>query len=82
MKSDIQGSFVDIPVPIAVYVGLLDHLRKLDTDGGPAPLVASIVQKYLDDDMAKRRGQRSKVLESTLDWSNDWIMFGAPSAEA
>lgn len=77
MKNDIHASCVEIPVPIDVYVGLLNHLKRNEMDCGPASLVASIVRRYLDDDTGKRS---SALDEPAPDWSNDWLMFGEPPA--
>ncbi len=82
MKNDIQGSCVEIPVPIDMYVALLEQLRKQHMDCGPDRLVASIIQKYLDGNSAEHLQQRSKIRPPAPEWTNDWIMFGEPPAMA
>ena len=82
MKNDIQDSCIEIPVPIDLYVALLDRLRKLDTDCAPATMVTSIVQEYLDGAPAARHPGSGKLGAPVPDWSDDWIMFGTPPAVA
>jgi hypothetical protein len=68
VKNDIQGLCVDIPIPLDLYIGLINRLRKLEFD--------------LHDTKVNSGQQSSNATESARDWSNDRIVFGAPTAIA
>lgn len=69
MRNDVQAlRCADIPIPLDVYIGLINRLKKLELD--------------LHDAGVNSRQQSLKATESALDWSKERIMFGAPTAVA
>jgi hypothetical protein len=90
MKNDIRSSFISVPVPMDLYVGLLDLQRKTSVRYEPGTLVTSILREALRSARGVRRPARAgvsgnanaapSVSGSANGWSNDWIMFGAPPA--
>jgi hypothetical protein len=82
MKNDIRSSCIPIPIPTDLYVSLLDLHNKSNAKYGPASMVTSILREYLDAARANPSSASDKAKEPASNWSNDWIMFGAPPALA
>lgn len=78
MKNDITSSCITVPVPTDLYLRMLDLQGSSNREGGPAQMVSSILQKFLDDAGSNLPGQGSSAKESAPYWSDEWIMFGSP----